>query len=238
MDPNGPVNYPVCVMLVFVAVGLVVRGRWRLGYFFAAYLAAGLGWNVLVGIWPDRFFTAAFFMIIQAVYDILKLGLVLEMAWRTFRVFPGARAGVRAASVALLVATILAAVAVPLAIRGWDSYETALGQFHPLVLTGTIWLIVVVLAAAKWYRVPVHPFHTAVLTSLAAYLAAYTALLRLLVLNGFDDHRIYGNVLDRAAYLLLTSWWAYVVWRPQRGAEKAHAGILRKVALRTSVATP
>jgi hypothetical protein len=76
--------------LLAVMLGLVVRGRWRASWFFASYVLVVLAGNVLVTWWPASFYTPGFWMAKQLVYDAVKLGLALELAWRTFSAFPGA----------------------------------------------------------------------------------------------------------------------------------------------------
>jgi hypothetical protein len=234
VNPDRPVAFEILAILFVVLVGLFVRGRWRLSFFFPAYVANALGLTLLIAIWPERFYTRASWLVAQTVVDTLKLGLVLEAAWWTFRVFPGAQSAARKVLVAVLVTTALSVTAVPTAINGWDSYETALGQIHPVVNNGAIWLIVVTLATALWYRVPVHPFHAAVLTSFALYLAVLGALIRLAVLHGFDQLRVYVGVLDQAAFTLLACWWAYIVWRPETPAARVWAETLGKLQFRAS----
>jgi hypothetical protein len=234
VTPERPVSYEAVFMMLVVLVGLMARGRWRLSFALPAYLASALTACFLVMGWQDRFYTRAFWMIVQAVLAILRLALVLEVAWRTFRVFPGAKAAARKALLAVIATTALAVSAAPTAINGWDSFQTALGHVHPLVLNGTIWMICVTLVAAHWFRVPIHPFHAAVLTSFAVYLGCFTSLIRFLVLGGFDELRAYVNALDGTAYLLLSCWWAYVAWRRETPGAAAYAQTLAKLALQAS----
>jgi hypothetical protein len=218
------------VALLVTALGLVMRGRWRLSWFFAVYIPVVLGCDLLVTLWPQYFFDSAFMMPQQVVWDVLKLGIALEIGWRTFRPFPGAEAASR--RVALLVLSVTAGAALAVRTNGWGSdfyalYLTAMGQIHPRLINGIIWLMAICLALAQWYRVPVHPFHAALLTSLAIYLALFSTLLTLVGLYG-PAFRAYVNALDPPAYLLLASWWVYIAWRPEDKTAEAYVEMLRK----------
>jgi len=213
-----------------VAAGLLVRGRWRLSWFFTAYLVVVFGCEVAITWWPRVFFRPGFWMLKEAVYDVLKLGVTVELAWRTFRVFPGAGAAARRVMALILLVTTVVTVAA--SGRGL-SYLTVAGELHPRVINGTIWLLAATLGLAQWYRVPLHPFHRAILASLGAYLAVFGVLLHLEGLHGWAAQP-YLNALDPAAYLLLTLYWAHLAWRPESALARAHLATLRKVELRTA----
>lgn len=216
--------------LAAVGAGLLVRGRWRLCGFFSAYIPVVLICEILVAWWPRVFYVPGFWMAKQIVYDVLKLGLALELAWRTFRVFPGAGAAARRVVLMILLLTTVVTLA---ASGGGLSYLTMAGDLHPRAINGTIWLLAATLGLAQWYRVPVHPFHRAILASLGAYLAVFGVLLGLEGLHGWAAQP-YLNALDPAAYLLLTLYWAHVAWRPESALARAHLETLRKVELRTA----
>jgi len=217
-----------------IAAGLIMRGRWRLSLSFAGYIALGLTGHLLVLVSPELFFTGPFWMVVQSGFDILKLGIALEAGWWTFRAFPGAASVARKTGLLILALTAVAANAVPLVSPNSSSFETALVSFHPRVSDGAIWLMAAILAIAHWYRVPVHRFHAALLTSLAVYLAFFTWLLRLFAGRDFDAVRGYVNALDPAVFLLLSCWWAHIAWRAENTADRARMNTLRELRLRMS----
>jgi hypothetical protein len=53
------------------------------------YVAAILVGNSLATLWPHRFYTPAFWVLKQGVYDLLKIAVGIELAWRAFRGLPG-----------------------------------------------------------------------------------------------------------------------------------------------------
>jgi hypothetical protein len=226
VTPIAVVLWAACFLLI---VGLFVRGRWRLNLLFTAYNIIDLATALLPVFWPARFYRGAFFILTQGLNDILKIGVVLEVAWRTFRVFPGAASATRRLVIGLLAATTLAAIVTPLANTRANSYESSLADFHPRVMDGTIWLVAATLGVAWFYRVPVRPFHSAVLTSLAIYVAFYGTLLRLVSRYDFQVYRPYLNNINYIVFFVITGWWAYLAWRPERASDQAHTRTVQKL---------
>jgi hypothetical protein len=218
--------------LLVIAAGLAVRRRWRLSWTFAAYIPVVLLGNILVTWWPKQLHVYWFWMGKQVAYDVLKLCIALEVAWRTFRMFPGARATARRFVLLILAVTTAMVWAAPLDSSGsW--YLTLSGQIEPRMMNGTTWILAATAGLAFLYRVPLHPFHWGLITSLATYLAVFGTLLRLEGVYGWAAQP-YLNALDPAAYLLLTCWWAYIAWRPDSVLALAHAEVLRKLELRAA----
>jgi hypothetical protein len=219
----------VVVLLLAIVTGLLARGRWRLSVFFLIYVLNAFTFSMLVALWRETFYTRAFFLLFQVVFDIAKLGIVLETGYHTFRAFPGARSTVRKMHVGVLATTIVALSASPIAVAGWDAAVTALAKTDPAVNSCFIWLTVALLGTARWYRVPVHPFHVAVLTGLAFYLGALSATLYIAVRNGFDDLRVYASVIEKAVFTLVTCWWAYLAWQPETHLVRAYKEVVGRL---------
>ncbi len=116
MTPTEEFAVAISVEVAFVAIalGLALRGRWQLCWAFAAYIPVALVGNIMVTWWPERFHVYWFWMGKQIAYDVLKLGIALEVAWRAFRIFPGARAIVRRVLLLILVVTTAMVLATPL----------------------------------------------------------------------------------------------------------------------------
>ena len=228
MNPEmSPIAFVVVDGAVLLtAVGLAVRGRWRLSVFFALYLVSVLLKEVLFLFWPERFYFQRFWLIFQAVLDILKFGIALEVGWRTFGAFPGAASVARKTALLILAVTAIAVASLPLASPNSTSALTAVTRFHPRLLDGTIWLMAAILVLAKWYRVPVHRFHAGLLPSLALYLVFFTWVLSLFDGRDFETVRAYMGVLDSVGFFLVTCWWLHITWRAENGAERAHLGVL------------
>jgi hypothetical protein len=204
------IAHAVKVLVLLTLAGILSRRRWALCWSFTSYLAVILVCNSLVSFWPDRFFQPWFWMVRTALYDVLKVAIAVELAYRTFQAFPGARATARRLLFASLVATSVALMALP-----WDgSYGAALFVWEPRVLTGTIWLLNALAVVVIWYRVPIHAYHKAILLGFVPYLLVFTVVLRLLRHNNFDINPIIWNS-EPAAYMLLMGWWAWSAWQPE-----------------------
>jgi hypothetical protein len=218
--------------------GLVARGRWRLSILFVVYIVSVILTDVLMMTWPKTFWTTEFWVLRQVVHDILKIGIGIEIGWKTFRFFPGAESAVRRAVLVILAMTTAGIVInpVPHPEGGPTGWATAhLARFHPPVLIGTIWLMAILLGFARWYRVPIHPFHGGVLVSLAAYMALFSGLLTVMGWYGLDAIRIAWGLVDPSAFVLMTLWWTYLAWRPDGNAAAAHDELLARLRMRPSM---
>lgn len=78
------------------------------------------------------------------------------------------------------------------------------------------------LGCAHWFRVPIHPFQSSVLTSFAIYLASYGAGNALADLYGFDTVRPYLAIFAPPAYALTMLWWLHATWRRDEPQVRAH----------------
>jgi hypothetical protein len=214
-----------------VAVGLIVRRRWTITGFFTAYIAFALVVNPMIVWWPAQFYRQWFFIVMQTISDVLKFGITLEIGWRTFRPFPGARSTTLLTALVILTLTALAAASVPVSADA-SEWNVVLGHLFPRVKTGTIWLMAMTLILAHWYRVPVHPFRAAVLTSFAVYLGLASALAWA---AGLGAGKAYGldaetlSTIDIVADLLLVCYWVRAAWQPESATAIAHRETVRRI---------
>jgi hypothetical protein len=204
------IAHAVKILILLALAGIVARRRWGLCWSFTSYLVVILVCNSLVSFWPERFFKPWFWLVRTPLYDALKVAITVELAYRTFRAFPGARATARRVLFALIVASSVALMVLP-----WDvSYTAGLYEWEPRVLTGIIWLLNALAVVVIWYRVPIHGYHKAILLGFVPYLVIFTIALRLLRHYGFEI----GSVIQSAepvAYMLLMGWWAWAAWEPE-----------------------
>jgi hypothetical protein len=208
------IAHAVKILVLLTLAGILARRRWGLCWSFTAYLAVILLCNSLVSFWPERFFTSQFWMVRTALYDALKVAIAVELAYRTFQAFPGARATVRRVLFFLLVGSSLALMAVP-----WDaSYGAAVFEWEPRVLTAIIWLLNALAVVVVWYRVPIHAYHKAILLGFVPYLVIFTIVLRLLRHHGLEINSVIQHA-EPAAYMLLMGWWAWAAWEPETAAD-------------------
>lgn len=226
---NVLLAYAAMLGMALTVAGLFARGRWRLSTFFPAYVLSILVAETLINRWPERFWTTEFWVIKQAVFDALKLGLVLEIGWRTFHPFPGAEAAQRRGVLVILVIIAGAVLTIPLPEFRYGWATAHLARLSPTLLNGTIWLVGVMLALARWYRVPVHPFYGGVMGSLVAYMVVLGGLLTFMGRYGLDAIRSAFGWIDPPAFFLVCCWWVYLAWQSDGPAMTAHADILAKL---------
>jgi hypothetical protein len=196
-------------LLLLTLAGLFARGRWATCYSFTVYLAAVLGPEAVFAAWPARFYTHELWTVKELVHSILKFAIVLEVAFRVLRAFPGARA--TAGKVILGMAGLVYAVVANVPPRPGEPAPELL----PRVLSGTIWLFVAVAAIVVWYRLPVDPLHKAILVGFVPYLLVYSAGMAAIETFGWDVASQFSYVYT-VAYVALTGYWAVVAWRPAK----------------------
>jgi len=198
--------------LLAILIGLFVRRRAHLCWSFVAYVLVALVGNTLTSFWPEKFFKLWFYLLHQDLLNALKLAVAAELAYRTFRAFPGAAARVRILLAPIFFVPILFVSKVP----SGASYQVLVQTYLPQIQTGVIWIITAITLLIAWYRVPVHAMHRAILIGFAAYLLIFTTLLNVLRDFGFENLRSFFAVADGYAYVLLLAWWAYAAWVPAR----------------------
>jgi hypothetical protein len=210
----------------FALVGILTRRRAHLCWSFLAYLLTVLVCNTLVTFWPDQFFTPTFWVVSHGLYHALRMGIAVELTYRTFQAFPGARATAHYMLFGLLLATSLAMIAFPDSMQpvpeGFSYYETIVLEWQPRVLTAVIWLMNGLAILITWYRVPVHGYHKALLLGFVPYLLIFTTLLSLIKQWGWD-FLPYVEVLDPVAFMVLMGFWAWSAWRPDTQPEASPA---------------
>jgi hypothetical protein len=201
--------------MAVVLAGIVARHRYRVWWFFSLFLAVSLACTVMMLVWPRQFFTHDFWQGKENVLNLLRFGMALELAYRTFRAFPGALATLRWALLLVLVTTLAAVIAV----SGAGTDQSFIGDLQPRVLNGSIWLFTAIAALILWYRLPVEAFHKAVLLSYVPFLLVFTvsmnawAALAAWTTAGWQK-AWYITYAYQCAYLALMVHWSYAAWRP------------------------
>ena len=196
------------VCLLAVLLGLIVTRRYRLCWSFVAYLGAQLVATALWSFWPATFYNQRFWVTHELTVNILILATGVEIAFRVFRSFPGARPLLFLCALVVATVTGTSLIGLPR-----DPSFAALLQWHPRILTGAIWMMTVTAAVAAWYRLPLNALHRGILLGIAPYLFVFTTLLGTLARLGCDLRRE-ASAVDVFAYLCVALWWTYVAWRP------------------------
>jgi hypothetical protein len=223
------IGYTGAAALAVVLAGVLVRRRYRVWYFFALFLAIMLGSTLMMMAWWSRFHTAGFWQAKETALDLVRFAMALELAYRTFRAFPGALATARWVLLFVLGVTF----AVVLVSPGGSDYQSFLGELHPRVLNGTIWLFTAIAAIILWYRILVDPFHKSVLLGYVPFLLVFSLSMNVLgSLGAAKWERGWAvTYLYQISYLALMVHWARAAWR--RVEQPAHPP-----ARRTSLGAP
>jgi hypothetical protein len=214
MDPHLLIAHAVKVVLVATLAGLYVRGRSQRSLAIVAYLWTALLGNSLTTFWPDIFFNYEFWMRRQALFDVLKLLVGVEIALRAFRVFPGARATwTRLLAASMVVATTGAFWFLPR-----EAPYSVVFAHQPQIIAATVWLFTVTSLVIVHYRIPVDPWHRAILLAFVPYQLVFTTTIAVMRSLGGSIHPAMG-FLDSAAYLVLIAYWAQTAWRREEALE-------------------
>lgn len=195
------------VLEVILLAGVFRRGHYRACFAFPLYVVAVLVPSVLFAFWPGRFYTWDNYILKEIVHNLLKFAIALELAYRTFRAFPGALLTVR--RVVLLAFLALAVVVASIETTGLQPSDVQL-EWHTRVLNGTIWLFTAIAAMMLWYRLPVESFHKAILVGFLPYLLIFSLGLRALAEWG-EAARLLQRV-HTSAYLVLLLYWNRAAW--------------------------
>jgi hypothetical protein len=203
------------LLILSILGGLFVRRRARSCWSFVAYLLAVALSDLLVALWPDRFWRRDVWMFKENVHNLLKLAMVAELTVRIFRPFPSAYAAARRA-VVLLIAGFAMLVAFTLT-RGTD-YHSIVGRVYPHLYDGTVWLFIVLGGYCLWYHLPLNVIHKAILVALVPYLLVYSVVMRGLVSVGWEQGEML-NATAPIAYLGVLFHWLWVAWKKPSAAE-------------------
>jgi hypothetical protein len=203
--------------MVLGVLGLLARRRARLCRSFFVYLLVLIVGNLLTNVFPERFHTHAFWTLKNAIYHALQALVALELALLTFSALPRARLRVE-----LLLASVLVVALVAGLLPEFTSYPylAVLGFVAPREEATSLWLFVAVLAAATWYRAPVHPFHRKILLAFTLYLGLETFLLKLVGMAAASRPAYlaayaYLEALDPLAFAVTAGFWTWAAWRPE-----------------------
>lgn len=194
--------------LVVTLLGLIVRRRWRRWYGFTVYVAAVAVFAVaLIASYTKPLYVAQ-----EVALSAIRLAMALELAARTFRAFPGARATLRVVLLLVLVVTLSLVLAVP----ARHEYEGFIDHVSPRLLNGAAWVFTAIAALILWYRLPVASFHKALLLPYVPYLLWQAAYLN----SGlWKIDSAFVEVFNPLTYLALAMRWAWVAWRVKEPAE-------------------
>jgi len=206
-----------------IVAGVVRRGRWPVCRMFLLFLLVVLLTDLLPTIWPERFYTKSFWLIRESLHNGLRFAVALELAYRTFRSFPGARSTARALLLFLVASTLAVVLSATWGMPSVPEFSAIFTELQPRLLFGTLWLLTGIAALILWYRLPVDPMHKAILLGWVPYLLVFSVGLKLLADLGWDRWLPALNYVNATAYFLLLIYWARAAWAPAGAPARAPA---------------
>ena len=174
----------VVILIGVILAGLLVRRRAASCWSFVAYLAAVGLTDLLIVLWPQRFWRQDFWILKENVHNLLKLAMALELMVRIFQPFPSAYVAARRA--VLLVVAGLGAL-IWFALRHGTDYIAVVGRLQPNVKDATVWLLAALGGYCLWYHLPLDSLHKAILIGLVPYLLVYSVVMRAVVALGWES---------------------------------------------------
>ena len=194
-----------------IVAGLLLRGQWRIAQAFGAYHAFMMASGALLMLWPDRFWTWAFWVFRQTTFDLLELAIAFEMAYWIFMGFPGAARSARGMMFLLLVATFVAVVALPNESAG--APLTLMAGLRPRLELGIAWLFAAILLLVRYYDIPLHPLHLAIVAGMVVNTCVFGLFVHALGVWGLEWATGEPLVtLQPAAFAAVCFWWAWRSW--------------------------
>jgi hypothetical protein len=220
--------WAVNAALVAMLAGLFAKRRLQQCLSFGVYAGVVVGCELLVILFSDRFYTVQFWMAKQALYDVLKVAVALELAYRVVRAFPGATRTVRVWVLALLVTSTAVITSGP-----WAGGHSTVAEWQPRVVFGVVSLFTLTALVVLWYNLPVRSWHRALLMGFSAYLLVWTVVLNVLRTQGWQVVS-WLSLLDGVAYLALTIWWAFMAWAPEPEPSGIPVTVRRRLGMEMS----
>ena len=195
------------VVLLALLAGLLWRGRARQCRAFALYVVAVLAGNLLVSLWPSRFWNADVWLLKQWVYDALKLAVVAELAWQALSRFPRAAGTGRPAIMALLAVGTLAIAPLSPA-----SPHIVIREWQPRVATA-LWVLAAAVLIVLWYQVrTAQPWQRAITLGFVVLLS-FVVLYRLLLVRQGGTLLGPSGIVDALVSLGIFAFWTWAAWR-------------------------
>ncbi len=215
---------------VATLLALFHRGRHRECWSYVAYLIALTAWGGCLAAWPARFYRWDWWMAKQAVLEVLRVGVALELTFRAVRSFPGARARVQVAMLAVLVVSAAIIASGPPHVPA-----NYLWAWQPQIATAIIWLFGVTAFGVVFYRLPVSDWHRALVLVFTARLFLTTVLLNIVGHFGWSVRPSF-NVIDGTVDVAVSWTLAWAAWRPVQ-ADVFSPELRRRIAEATAAAT-
>jgi hypothetical protein len=193
-------------------VGILRTGRFRECWTYVGYIIALIAFGAPIAFWPDRFWNLSWYLVKQAVYDSLRIGVALELGFRVTASFPGAAARLRT-----LMLLVLAVGGSTIALASGQRSYSQLYDWQPAITHAAIWILGVTAFVVLVYRLPISNWHRILVIALTGRFLLWSTLLKALALFGWSA-RVWVSYADGLGDLLVAWTLAYYAWRPDESA--------------------
>jgi hypothetical protein len=204
-------------LTLLTLVGLVVRRHISTCWTFGLYLLAVLVTDFIM--WADAvwwktglFYNRLFWLHKEILLNAIKFAIALEVAYRAFGSFPGARATAQFFLVLLLGVTLISVMGASGLTP--QATESLAGEVLPRIITGTTWLFAVIAVLILWYRLPIAVMPKAILIGFVPFLIFSYLGLELQKANSWPPGWLAG--FETWAYVVVLAYWARSAWQPFR----------------------
>jgi hypothetical protein len=188
-------------------------------YSFGGYVALQATVNASAFFWPTFYENWAVWVAKETLYALARLFVLAELSTLIFRTLPRARTR---AYVLLSLAALVLLVVLTLPYDTTSAYRLAknvLSRFDYVTAWGLIGLLVMVV----WYRLPLHPFHKAILHGMLwLLLVHFGAVYSARAIGGLAAGRIYNTV-----QIGILAWWLKAAWAREPVWDEDEIAVIR-----------
>lgn len=203
-------------LVLATLIGLVARRHLAVCRVFGLYLLTVFVSDLLMlldatVLKSGIFYSRVFWLNKEILLNALKFGVALELAYRVFASFPGARATAQFLLLLLLGTTLMSVASA----SGWSAVapESLAGSLQPRIVTGTTWMFALIAALVLWYRLPIKSMPKAILIGFVPFLLFSYLALELVKANNWPKQGWLAS-LANWAFLVLLGYWARSSWQP------------------------
>jgi hypothetical protein len=212
------INAALCLL---VLAGLIARQRVGACKFLVLYLVAGAALRVPVWLWPQHFYTWAYWFVTDVIETALELAIALELAWRIFGRLPNGLARSRRLHALLALATLTSFCwALPALlghVPGSDEYYAAAVTLVSRITYGCAWFFAALLGLVFYHAVPTERLHRDVAGGFILWCVVFAWREELVAMtDGGTTLRSFVEIGISCIYSFVLVAWTATAWRRDR----------------------
>ncbi len=207
------------LLLWALCAAILFRRKYRYCYSFGAYVALQATLNATAFLWPEFYNNGGVWMAKETLYALVRLFVLAELSTLIFRTLPRARtqAYVLLSIQALVLVVVLALPYDATSLRALAM--STVSRFHYV----TAWGLIGLLGLVVWYRLPLHPFHKAILHGFLWLLLAHISAVFAVPWAG--SHPVSHGF--HLVQLGIIAMWLRAAWAPEPPWDKDELAVIR-----------